>query len=100
MYWKYRKFRYLVYNCRNKKKEAKRKLVLQNKFEMIVSRVMQYRVKEKVKVRKQETVKEEVQCFRNWRVGHYKWKCLNIKVEKERRKSREAAHVVSLQKVQ
>jgi len=100
MYWKYRKFRYLVYNCRNKKKEAKRKLVLQNKFEMIVSRVMQYRVKEKVKVRKQETVKEEVQCFRYWRVEHYKWKCLNIKVEKERRKSGEAAHVVSLQKVQ
>ena len=64
MYWKYRKFRYLVCNCRNKKKEAKRKLVPQNKFEMIVSRVMQYRVKEKVKVRKQETVKEEVQCFR------------------------------------
>jgi len=27
MYWEYRKFRYLVCNCRNKKEVAKRKLV-------------------------------------------------------------------------
>ena len=40
-----------------------------------------------MKVRKQETVKKGVQCFRYWRVGHYKWECPNIKVEKERRRS-------------
>ena len=87
-------------NCRNKKEEAKRKLVSQNKFEVIVSRVIQYRVKEKVKVRKQETVEEGVQYFRYWKVGHYKWKCPNIKVEKERRRSGEVVYVVSLQKTQ
>jgi len=90
----------LACNCRNKKEEAKRKLVSQNKFEMIVSRVIQCRVKEKVKVRKQETVEEGVQYFRYWKVGHYKWKCPNIKVEKERRRSGEVVYVVSLQKTQ
>jgi len=29
---------------------------------------------------------------------YYKWKCPNIKVEKERRKSKEVAYVVSPQK--
>jgi len=90
----------LACNCRNKKEEAKRKLVSQNKFEVIVSRVIQYRVKEKVKVRKQETVEEGVQYFRYWKVGHYKWKCPNIKVEKERRRSGEVVYVVSPQKTQ
>jgi len=33
-------------------------------------------------------------------VGHYKWECPNIKVEKERRRSEEAAYAVSLQKAQ
>jgi len=59
MYWEYRKFGHLAYNCRNKEEVTKRRLIPQNKFEMIVSRVMQYRVKE-VKVRKQETVEEGV----------------------------------------
>jgi len=72
MYWEYRKFRHLVCNYRNKKKVAKRKLVPQNKFEIIVSRVIQCGVKEEVKMRKQKTVKKEVQYFRYWRVGHYK----------------------------
>jgi len=90
----------LACNCRNKKEEAKRKLVSQNKFEMIVSRVIQCRVKEKVKVRKQETVEEGVQYFRYWKVGYYKWKCPNIKVEKERRRSGEVVYVVSPQKTQ
>jgi len=60
---------------------------------------MQCRVRGKVKVRKQETVEERVQCFRCWGMGHYKWECPNIKEEKERR-SEEAVHVVSLQKAQ
>jgi len=33
-------------------------------------------------------------------VGHYKWKCPNIEVEKERRRSKKAVCTVSLQKVQ
>jgi len=47
------------------------KLVPQNKFKMITSRVMQYRVRKEVKVRKQETI-EKVRCFRYWKIRHYK----------------------------
>ena len=60
---------------------------------------MQYSVRGEVKVRKQKTVEEGVQCFRCWRMGHYKWKCPNIKEKKERR-SEEAVCAVSLQKAQ
>jgi len=60
MYWECRKFRHLAHNCRNKKEEAKGKLVFQNIFEIIASRVMQCEVKEEVKVKKQKTVKEEI----------------------------------------
>jgi len=35
-----KRFRHLVYNCRNKKKEMKGKPIPQNKFEMIASKVM------------------------------------------------------------
>ena len=62
--------------------------------------MIQCRVKEEVKVRKQETVEEGIQCFRCWGVGHYKWEYSNIKVEKERRRSEEVVHVVNLQKAQ
>ena len=60
---------------------------------------MQCRMREEVKVRKQEIVEEGVQCFRYWRMGHYKWECPNIK-EKRERKSEEVVHAASLQKVQ
>ena len=71
IYQKYRKFGYLAYNSRNKK-EAKGKLISQNRFEVIVGSVMQCRVKEKVKVKKQEIVKKGIQCFRCWGIGYYK----------------------------
>ena len=80
-------------------RETKGKPVPQNRFEVIASKVMQYRVREEAKVRRQETVEEGVQCFRCQRVGHYKQKCLNIKVEKERR-SEEVVYAASLQKAQ
>jgi len=54
-------------------------LILQNKFEVIASRVIQCGVREEVKVRRQETM-EEVRCFRCWGVGYLKWECPNIKV--------------------
>jgi len=72
MCWEYRKFGHLAHNCRNKKKKTKGKLVPQNKFEIIASRVMQYGMKKEVKVRKQEIVEEGVQYSRYWGVGHYK----------------------------
>ena len=45
-------------------------------------------------MRNQKTVEKGVQYFRYWGVGHYKWECPNIKVEKERR-SRKVVYVVS-----
>ena len=51
-----------------------------------------------MEIRKQETVEERVQCFRYWRIAHYKWECPVTKKEKERR-SKKAAYTVSLQKV-
>jgi len=64
VYWKYGESGYLACNCRNKKIKMKRKLISQNKFEMIASRVMQCGVRKKVKVRKQKTIEKEVQYFR------------------------------------
>ena len=55
-----RRFGHLACNCRNKNEEKKGKSILQNRFEVIASRVMQYRVKEKVEIRKQETVEKGV----------------------------------------
>jgi len=77
-----RRFGHLAHNCKNKNEEEKGKSILQNRFEMIASRVMQCGMKEKVKIRKQETVEEGVQYFRCWRIGHYKWECLVTKEEK------------------
>ena len=77
-----KRFGHLACNYRNKKVKVKGKPISQNKFEMIASRVMQYRVREEVKVRRQETV-EEVRCFRCWGIGHYKWECPNIEVERK-----------------
>ena len=61
--WEYKKFGHLAHNCRNKKGEARGKPVLQNKFKVIASRVMQYEVKEEVGIKRQEIV-EEVKYFR------------------------------------
>ena len=96
--WECRKFGHLAYNYRNMR-EAKGRLVPQNRFEVIASRVMQCGVREEAKVRRQETVEEGVQCFRYQGVEHYKWKCPNIK-EKKKRRSEEVTHTASLQKMQ
>ena len=96
--WECKRFRHLIHNCRNRKGEMKGKPIPQNKFEVIASRVMQCRVKEEV--RRQEMKEKKVQCFRCWEKGHYRWEYSNIKVEKEKRSSEKAVHVVSLQKAQ
>ena len=88
--WGCRKFGHLVCNCRNMN-EVKGKPVSQNRFEKIASRVIQYRVREEEKVGRQEVV-EEVQCFRCRGIGHHKWECPNIVVEKEKRRWGEAVH--------
>ena len=57
--WGYRRFRHLAHNCRNMK-EAKEKQVSQNRFEVIVRRVIQCGVREEAKVRRQKTVEKGV----------------------------------------
>jgi len=69
--WRCKRFRHLVYNCRNKKIEEKRKSIPQNKFKVIVSRVIQCGVREEVKVRRQEIMKE-VRYFRCWGIRYLK----------------------------
>jgi len=93
--WGCKRFGHLACNCRNKKGEEKGRLIPQNKFEVIASRVMQCGVREEVKVRKQEMM-EEVKCFRCWRVRHLKWECPNIEVEKKKRREKEVVHVTRL----
>jgi len=60
---------------------------------------MRCRVREEVKIGRNEMV-EEVKCFRCWGMGHCKWECPNIEVEKKRKRDEEVACVVNLQKVQ
>jgi len=78
----------LAHNCRNKNKKKKRKPIPRNKFEVLLSRVMRCGVREEVRIRKNKMV-EEVKCFRCWGVGYFKWECLNIKVEKKRKRDKE-----------
>ena len=98
--WSYRKFRHLVYNYRTKKEEKKEKREKpQNKYEMLATRVMQYRVRDEIKVRWQKRIKK-AKYFRCWEVGHCKWECPNIEVKREKRKSKQMACMVGLQKAQ
>jgi len=56
-YFGYKGFGHLVYNYSNQKKIEKRKPTLYNKFEVLVSRVMRYSIREEVKVKRQEKEK-------------------------------------------
>jgi len=95
--WGCKRFGHLAHNCRNKTGEAKGKPIPQNKFKVIASRVMQCGVKEEVEIKQQERV-GEIKCFRCWGVEHYKWECLNIEVERKRKKKEKAVHVARPQK--
>ena len=62
--WNCRKFGHLAYNCRTKReKEKRREEKPQNKYKVLTTRVMQYGVRDKIKVRQQEK-KKEVKYFR------------------------------------
>ena len=67
--WECKRFGHLAKNCRNKGGRVEEKEKLTNRFETLTSRVMQCGVKE---VRKQETVREVVKCFKCGREGHKK----------------------------
>jgi len=76
------KFGHLAQNCRNKKEKEKRGTAPQNKFEVLLSRVMQCGVKERI-IKKLEIV--EVECFKCGKKGH---KCRECPLWKEGRKLR------------
>ena len=65
------KFGHLARNCRSGE-EQKKRMVVENKFEVLKSRVMQCGVRE---VRRQKVVREVVKCFGCGREGHKKWEC-------------------------
>jgi len=65
------RFGHLVRNCRSGKEQRKEKVV-ENKFEVLRSQVMQCRVRE---VRRQEIVRDVVKCFGCGKKGHKKWEC-------------------------
>jgi len=65
------RFRHLAWNCRSGKEQRKEKVV-ENKFEVLRSWVMQCRVRE---VRRQEIVRDVVKCFGCGKEGHKKWEC-------------------------
>jgi len=64
-----REFRHLAQNCRKGKKEEKEIATLQNKFEILSSRVMQCKIEERV-VKSIRTV--AVRCFK---CGEERHKC-------------------------
>ena len=66
-------------------KEKKGK-VFQNKFGILVSKVIKCELRKEVKVRRQEMIKKEVQYFRCWKVRHYKQKYPMAKAKKEKRR--------------
>ena len=64
-----KKFRHLAYNCRNKREGEKKTSILQNRFEVLSSRVMRCRVE----IRRQERERKEeeaIQCFKYREAGH------------------------------
>jgi len=95
--WNCKGFRHLAQNCRNKKGKEERGTALQNKFEVLTSRVMQCDVKERI-IRKQEAV--EVECFKCGEKGHKYRECSLWKEEKKLRVAEEAVHVAMSQKAQ
>jgi len=76
-----KRFRHLARDCRNKEGEEKGKVIPQNKFEILSSRVMRYGVE----LRKQETEEKGwvVECFKCGEKGH---KCKEHPLWKEERK--------------
>jgi len=65
--WNCKGFGHLVHNCRNRKEREKRMAVPQNKFEVLKSRVMRYKVEERT-IRRQEVA--VVECFKCREEGH------------------------------
>ena len=88
-------FGYLAQNCRKKIEGEKGKILSQNKFEILSSRVMQCEVEERT-IKRQEAV--EVECFKCGKKGH---KCREYLLWKriEKGRAKKAAYMATPQKV-
>ena len=66
--WCCKKFEHLAQNCRNREGEEKRKVISQNKFEMLSNRVIRYMIE----LKRQETEKMGwiVKCFKYEKERH------------------------------
>jgi len=73
------RFRHLTWKCRNRE-EQKKKKVVNNRFEVLKSQVIQCGVKE---LRRQEVVKKKPRCFRCGEEGYKKWECLLMRKRKQ-----------------
>jgi len=64
LYYKYKKFGHLAHNCRNRREEEKRTSIPQNRFEVLLSRVIRYGIE----IRRQEKDRKEKEkaicCFK------------------------------------
>jgi len=78
--WSCKGFGHLAQNCRNKEEKEERGVASQDKFEVLLSRIMQCDMKERM-IRKQETV--EVECFKCGEKGHKCRECPLWKGEKK-----------------
>ena len=87
-YWKRKGFRHQAQHCRREEKE-KGKLIPQNKFEVLASRVM----KCGVELRRQEMIKgsRTVECFKCGEKGHKCRECLLWERVERRRGGRKLA---------
>lgn len=70
--WRYKQFSYLAKNYRSKEGKAEEEIKkIEKHFEVLSSRVIQYRVREIRRMEQREEEKEEVQYFRCWGKEHY-----------------------------
>jgi len=77
------RFRHLVWKYKSGE-EQKKKMMIEHRFEVLKSQVMQCGVKEV----RQEIEEEEVGCFKCEEKGHKKWECLK---KNERRREKVAS---------
>jgi len=89
-----KEFGHLARNCRNKRREEKGIVIPLNKFEVLKSRVMQCRERERM-IRQIKIA--EVECFECRELGH---KCRECPLWVKRKNEERAAHVAKLQKAQ
>jgi len=79
--WECKQFGHLAKNCRSKEGRIEEKKKSTNRFETLMSRVIQCGVRE---VRRQKVMSEEVKCFGCGEKGHKKWECPNMKKKKKK----------------